>query len=104
MDGNIAQDIENKDGVILHEDNHVRKMKELEFEESTITIEKEEKRDWNDLINEKMEIRRKEAIEKNKIVVNTKRLGKKSGLKVVKGNNKFKKSSSRFGKDTIKQG
>ena len=33
---------------------------------------------------------------KNKTVVDTKRLGKKSGLKVVKGNNKFKKSVSRF--------
>ena len=40
-------------------------------------------------------------MEKNKMVVDTRRLGKKSGLNVLKGSKKSKKSSLRLVKDAI---
>ena len=49
-----------------------------------------------------MENMRNEAMGKTETVVNTRRFGKKSGLKVLKSSNKYKKSSSRFGRDAIK--
>lgn len=36
MDSNIAQDLGYKDDAILHEDNHIKKMKEPESKEITI--------------------------------------------------------------------
>ena len=52
VDSNITQDLGNKNDAILYEDNYVKKLEEPEFKESTIATEKEEKKDWNDLIDE----------------------------------------------------
>ena len=52
VDSDITQDIGNKNDTTLYEDNYVKKLEKPEFKESTIAKEKEEKKDWNDLIDE----------------------------------------------------